>query len=222
MAAKTTTAKRPLRADAERNRALILEAAFDVFAERGLGATMDDIAERAGVGVGTVYRRFPDKELLLDAVFRQKVGELVEIGERSLAIEDPWDGLVDFIQLGSEFHARNRALRELLFGATAARRWVAEGRARLKPIATELVTRAQRSGDLRPDVVPLDVPLIELTLAATMDHTVDVSPDVWRRLLEIMLDGLRVQRDSPTPLTGPPLDDAALEAALTSVRGARR
>jgi AcrR family transcriptional regulator len=222
MASTATNKKRPLRADAERNRRLILEAAFEVFAERGLGATMDDVAERAGVGVGTVYRRFPNKEQLLDAVFGAKVNELVEIGERSLAIEDPWEGLVDYIQKVTEFHARNRALRELLFGAAEGRRWVEQGRERLKPMTTKFIERAQESGDLRPDLAAPDVPLMAMTLAAVMDYTAGVQPETWRRVLEIMLDGLRVKREAPTPLTVPALDDAELEQAMSSWRLPRR
>src|SRR5437763_8806283 len=89
--------ERPLRRDAERNRQLILDAARVVFAERGLSGSHDDIAREAGVGVGTVYRRFPDKEELIDALFEERIGEIADVARASLAAGDAWEGLVDFL-----------------------------------------------------------------------------------------------------------------------------
>src|SRR5229473_6040348 len=89
---------RPLRRDAERNRQRILRAAGEVFTERGLQATLDDVAERAGVGVGTVYRRFPDKEALVEALFTERLDTLVHFGEQALAEPDPWAGLATFLE----------------------------------------------------------------------------------------------------------------------------
>ena len=88
-----TPPERPLRKDAERNRQRILEAAGELFAERGLGVTLDDVAHHAGVGVGTVYRRFPDKEVLIDALFEQRIEAIATIASEALEIEDPWDGV---------------------------------------------------------------------------------------------------------------------------------
>src|SRR5690349_24529453 len=88
---------RPLRADAERNRARILAAAAEVFADRGLDASLDDIAAAAGVGVGTVYRRFPDKDALIDALFEVKIDRARALATEALEFEDPWEGFVFFI-----------------------------------------------------------------------------------------------------------------------------
>src|ERR1700730_8059433 len=90
--------ERPLRQDAERNRLRILQAAREVFADRGLDASLDQIAVHAGVGVGTVYRRFPDKDALIDALFEERIGEVAAAGQDALAAPDPWQGLVDFLQ----------------------------------------------------------------------------------------------------------------------------
>src|SRR3954470_8632559 len=103
--------ERPLRRDAERNRRRILRAAGEVFAERGLGVTMDDIAERADVGVGTVYRRFPEKELLVEALFEDRVEELVSLAQQALAEADPWEALVGFLERGQALQASNRGLK---------------------------------------------------------------------------------------------------------------
>src|SRR3954466_6318603 len=92
--AGTTPSARPLRADAERNRQRLIDAARELFAERGLDATLDDIAQRAGVGVGTAYRRFADKDELIDALFEQELAGIVEIADAAAAHEDPWEGLL--------------------------------------------------------------------------------------------------------------------------------
>ena len=144
-------ADRPLRADAERNRRRILEAAADEFAERGIGVTMDAIAARAGVGVGTVYRRFPEKSELLAALFEEKLLLIAALADEALEREDePWEALVGFIERGSEFQAENRAMRELLLS----------GRTMAAPSAPPRA--APRSGERRADIAPLDVPVLAL------------------------------------------------------------
>src|SRR5947209_3658036 len=90
--------ERPLRKDAERNRQLILDAARELFAERGLGVTLNDVAHYAGLGVGTVYRRFPDKALLIDALFEQRLEEIIHMLKESLNDPDPWHGLTAFLE----------------------------------------------------------------------------------------------------------------------------
>src|ERR1700709_2058318 len=90
------TPERPLRKDAARNRERILAAAGEVFAERGLEVTLDDIAHHAGVGVGTVYRRFRDKEELIDALFDERMDAVLTVAEQALAVDDPWLGLEGF------------------------------------------------------------------------------------------------------------------------------
>src|SRR4030081_3887646 len=100
-----TTVERPLRKDAERNRQRILEAARELFTQQGLGVTLNDIAHHAGCGVGTVYRRFPDKEQLIDALFEERVGELVARAEEALSDRDPWLGLIGFLEYGLQQQA---------------------------------------------------------------------------------------------------------------------
>ena len=87
------TAARPLRADAERNRQRILDAAKTLFAERGVDVSVEEIAAAAGVGIGTFYRRFPDRESLVEAVFATKMEQVVQVARDALEIEDPWDGV---------------------------------------------------------------------------------------------------------------------------------
>src|SRR5438270_2551864 len=96
------TVERPLRKDAERNRRRILDAAAELFTERGLGVTLNDIAHHADVGVGTVYRRFPNKELLIDALFEDRLAEFAKLAEDALTDSDPWHGLVGFLECALE------------------------------------------------------------------------------------------------------------------------
>src|SRR3954465_13055053 len=141
---------RPLRKDAELNRQRILAAAGELFAEAGLHVTLDAVAERAGVGVGTVYRRFPDKEALIDALFEDRIDAVGAIAGACSAIEDPWEALVAFFDRAVSLHGEDRALKELVFSAAHGRDRVARARARIKPQVGALVARAQAAGALRP------------------------------------------------------------------------
>jgi AcrR family transcriptional regulator len=203
-----------LRRDAERNRQRILEAAREGFARRGLGITLDEIARLAGVGVGTVYRRFPDKELLIEALFERRLDELVELAEDALGQQDPWDALAGFLERLLAVQAADRGLKEVALGTTHGQERVRRARGRLAPVVRALIGRAQAAGVLRADVVGPDMALVQFMIGAVIDYTSDVEPDAWRRLLAIVLDGLRTRRDGPSPLPTPPLGDAQLDRAM--------
>jgi AcrR family transcriptional regulator len=192
--------ERPLRRDAERNRRRILEVARQAFAEDGLAVTLDEIARRAGLGVGTVYRRFPDKEQLIDALFEEGIGRMVAIAEEALRDDDPWNGLVGFLEAATGAHAEDRGLKEVALSGAHGLERVARARQLMFPLVTRLVERAQEQGTLRPDVEPTDLPLLQLMLGSLSECTRGVEPDVWRRFLGILTDGLRTRRDGPTPL----------------------
>jgi AcrR family transcriptional regulator len=214
--------ERPLRRDAERNRERILAAAADAFAGGGLAVTMDEIARRAGVGVGTVYRRFPDKELLIEALFEQRIDELVGLAEAARDHPDAFEGLVQFFETFLAVQAADRGLKEVLIGTGRGQRRVVEARSRIAPVVDELVERARAAGGLRPDVTSSDLGLIQFMLGAAIDYTHDVDPEAWRRLLAIVLDGLRRRRDAPTPLPTPALDVDQLDRAMAAWRQPRR
>ncbi|MEP6953853.1 MAG: helix-turn-helix domain-containing protein [Solirubrobacteraceae bacterium] len=203
--AVTDDAERPLRADAERNRRRILEVAAEVFARRGLSVTLDDIAREAGLGVGTVYRRFPDKEHLIDALFEARIEELVAVADAGLENPDPLAGLVHFLERGMELQATDRGLKELMHNTGLGAKRVAHARSMMAPRVLKMVARAHASGQLRGDVAGPDMPLITLMIGSIMDATREVRPDVWRRLLTIVIDGLRAQPDVATPMPVAPL-----------------
>jgi AcrR family transcriptional regulator len=213
-------ADRPLRRDAERNRQRILQAAGELFTERGLGVTLDDVAHQAGVGVGTVYRRFADKDVLIDALFEQRIEAICAIAEESLDHADPWEGLVFFFERGLERQACDRGLKELLGCSVHGRGGVQHGRARLRALVTAIFDRAQAAGVLRADVTAYDAPLIQMMVAAIIDRTRDVQPELWRRYLELVLDGLRPARAGVTALPEPALGAEALDTVMA--RAGRR
>ncbi len=205
---------RPLRRDAERNRQRILCAASEVLAERGLDATLDDVAHKAGVGVGTVYRRFPGKEALIGALFDDRLSSLVAIGERALAEPDPWTGLVSYLEAAAELLTADRALRQILMFTAFGRDQAARARAQLQPVVTRLVSRAQDAGCVRADLRATDVPFAVFMLAAAADYARPVRPATWRRYLALLLDSLPPARSATTPLPEPPLSPAEMQSAM--------
>ena len=140
---------RPLRADAERNRARILAAAAEVFADRGLDVSLDEIAAHAGVGIGTVYRRFPDKDALIDALFEEKIDRAVELADAALEIEDPWEAFTTFMRGMCRMQAGDRGFKDALLARDRGRERVAGARERIAPRAMKLLTRAQEAGAVR-------------------------------------------------------------------------
>ncbi|MFI5430249.1 TetR/AcrR family transcriptional regulator [Aeromicrobium sp. UC242_57] len=159
---------RPLRRDAARNRELILETAAAVFAEHGLEAGYDEIARRAGIGVGTVYRRFPERAELVQALFESRVQEIVAIAEDAAAVGRPWDALVTFLERTVERQVVDRGLAEVMASATATDEYRTIGRERLGPIVERMVERAQADGSLRADVAASDIG-VQLMLAKLAD-----------------------------------------------------
>jgi len=141
-----------LRRDAERNRQRVLKAAAEVFNERGLEVSLDEIARHAGVGVGTVYRRFRTKEELVEALFMDRLDLVAAIADQAFAEPDPWSGLVSFMERMAEVMAGNLGLRQMLMFATHGRDLTAVARERNAPLVERLVERAQAAGQLRGDV----------------------------------------------------------------------
>ena len=204
--------ERRLRRDAARNRRLILDAAREAFAARGLHVTLDEIARWAGVGVGTVYRRFADKESLIDALFEDGIAEVVALAEDALDYEDSWAGFVHWFEGFVAMQAQDRGLKEVLLSSRGSQQRIAAASERLLPLISRLVKRAQDAGELRADVRPTDIPLMGRMLAGIADITADVSPELFRRYVAIALDGLRVSRDAPSRLPARALKPEQLEA----------
>jgi AcrR family transcriptional regulator len=181
----------PLRRDAELNRQRLIAAAHEVFRERGLSATLDDVARHAGVGVATAYRRFANKEELVDALFDDMIDRAAGLAEDAVTDPDAWRGLTSSLEKVCELQAFDRGLREVMLGTGPGSKRQALVARRLKPAVDALVARAKEQGTLRPDAEPWDLPMIQLMVAAVTDQT--GHPDLWRRYLRLILDGLRTQ-----------------------------
>jgi len=206
---------RGLRADAARNRALILETAAQLFAEAGIDAGYDEIARRAGVGVGTVYRRFPERAELLRALFESRIDEMVEIGERAAAFDGGWDGLSWFLERMLERQVCDRGLTQVVM--TTLGRDVHEdiGRDRIWPILEGIVHRAHLEGTLRADVGATDIAM-QIMLVSSLSSP--GQPELWRRGLALLLDGLRARPDL-TPLPGGVPAHEAMFALMSHLHG---
>jgi AcrR family transcriptional regulator len=179
---------RPLRADARRNAERVFAAARESFAEHGLDAQVDDVAGRAGVGVGTVYRHFPTKEALIQAVAAAGYAEICAIARESLELDDPWEAFSDFMWRGAQLHRDDRAQCEISSTRPDVVRSVAGDKGELLDLVAQLIERGQEAGAIRPDLTAGDMPLIWCTLGAAQQHS---AGDSWKRYLEVVLDGLR-------------------------------
>ncbi len=205
------TAQRQQRSDAKRNREQIVGAARILFARFGVDASVDEITRAAGVGMGTLYRHFPTKEDLVDAVLEDAFAEF--LGLASAAVEEPdaWAGLSTFLERALALRAANRGLMDVLATGTHGSERAGAMRRRMRPLLVELVSRAQLQGALRLDFSADDLPLLLWGGDGVIDCATNVSPEIWRRYLGLVLDGLRV--DAATPLQHPPLSRAQVGRA---------
>ena len=187
-----TTAPRRLRADAIRNRAKVLDAARTAFAEHGAEAQMEDIARRASVGVGTVYRHFPTKQALREALVEASFDEKIAKVRTLLDEPDPWRALERCFELCAATQERDRAwtaaLASMAGGTLAGPR--EHQHHELIALEEELIARAKAAGVVREDLVAADMPPLFCALASVVQADV---PN-WHRTLELLLDGLRPPR----------------------------
>ncbi len=182
---------RPLRADARRNRERILTAAAAEFEEHGPEAALEDIASRAGVGIGTLYRHFPDRQALLVAVYREGVDSLVHCGDELLAADDPFDGLARWLGAQLEHSRKHQSL-----AASAMLNMLDDPDGPPPPCEAMMTTgaallaRAQERGVVRADVDASDLSRMVGAIALATDGAPD-GPVCSNRLFQVMLDGLR-------------------------------
>lgn len=199
-----------LRSDARRNRERLVASARDLFATAGVEVSVEEITHHAGVGMGTLYRHFPTKDDLIDAVLEDAFAEIVRLAKSAAAEEDAWVGLTGFLEQTLALHAQNRGLKDVL--ATRGHGVQGEAmRAHVRRLVHGLVERAQEQGTLRADFSSEDLPLVFWSTGRVIETTAHVALDYWRRHLAFLLDGLRAS--SATPLSTPPLTRAQLARA---------
>lgn len=190
-------AERRPRSDAVRNRALLLEAAQVAFEEHGPNASLDEIARTAGVGIGTLYRHFPTREALLEAVFRGRIDDLTALGDELLTSPDAFDALTQWLHA----HLTNASACQGLAGAVVIDLLDVDDAgehqpvcARMRDTGAQLLRRAQDEGSARPDADAEDLVRLVNALVSATDDADDRSA-LADRLFTLMIDGLR----TPTP-----------------------
>jgi AcrR family transcriptional regulator len=186
------------RADARRNREAILDAARERFADLGLDCQMEDVANSAGVGIGTVYRHFPNKDALIEALIEDRMGRLAKRATEALEEDDPWQAFCDLMRWSGRLSAEDRGLSGVLTqrtqscGAVAARSGLADA-------TQKLIRKAQRSGQMRRDMEVEDVPTFMCGLGGVFGAPAESVPaQNWERFLALMLDGMRAPSNTTT------------------------
>jgi AcrR family transcriptional regulator len=215
--------ERRLRADAARNRDAIVAVARDVFAEHGLEAPLEAIAARAGVGIATLYRRFPTREKLVAAALVEKVAEYTDAARQALAAADPWDGFAGCVERICELQAGDRGLSDLLSMTLSADEQVEELRRTANELLIAVIDRAKAAGMLREDFVGEDLVLLLIATAAVMQVTRTDAPEAWRRFVALVLDSFSSRAAPPRPdsaLPDPP-STAQMTRAMIRLAGER-
>ncbi len=196
---RTSTTDQKLRKDAAADLERLLTAGRELFARRGLGVTLNDVAHHAGVGVGTAYRRFSNKEELIDAILERQNEEIEQILHAALAESDPWTGLVLYLERSLALQAKDRGMAQIFAGRHSRPGKYDETRDRLAPLINRVAERARDSGALRADATGTDLIFLQIAFTAVATVTQDGPAfggrddveELYRRYLWIALDGLR-------------------------------
>jgi AcrR family transcriptional regulator len=216
-------APRRLRVDAERNRVALLDAAREVFAEQGLEAPLEEIALRAGVGIATLYRRFPTRGQLVAAALVDKIAQYADAAEQALAIGDPWAGFASFVERICELQADDRGLSDLLSMALPGDEQVEQLRSLANARVVELVERTKAVGRLRQDFAVEDLLLLMIAHAAVVHVSREDAPEAWRRFVALMLDAFGHHYESASlPAPPSPAQMRRAMARLATERGCSR
>ncbi len=181
---------------------------------------LNDIAHHAGVGVGTVYRHFPNKDELIEILFETRIDELVSIGREGLADPDPWLGLAGALERSLELQTADRGLHQLVQDSPEGLERLLRVRSRLLPIGVQLIERAQLAGAVHPDIDPADIPIVQLMVGSVIDAGRDSEPQLWRRYLGLVLRGIAARPEDLPPLPGEPPPPESVDQMLS--RASRR
>ncbi|WP_165969502.1 TetR/AcrR family transcriptional regulator [Nonomuraea terrae] len=199
-----------LRKDAERNRRRIIEATREVIAELGVHAPVDEIAKRAGVGVGTLYRRFPDRTELIETVFLERAQRYLDTAREALRHEDAWEGFRTYLERLCAMQAEDRVVTDVLTLNLPDSPRLVELRYRIHSTQNRLIRAAKQQGALRADFTPEDVVLLLVAHAAIVQSLGDEAPESSPRFLALALDALRP--DGAAPLPSAPRPDRLVKA----------
>ena len=211
--------QRPLRRDARVSRDKLIAAAQAEFAARGVDASLEKIARDAGVAIGTLYRHFPARLDLLMAALRPRLQEFVDGADKAMAMEDPWEAFVAYLENLFAVQAGDRGFNDFL-----SRRF--PGNAETEHIhdvmcqqIEDVLALAQEAGKARPDITQADIVNLIWSNGRIIDATSAKAPTAWRRQLHLMLDAYRAERAHPIP--EPPMTDEQLYDAMVHLSGAK-
>lgn len=188
-----------LRADAERNRSRIVEAAHQVFAEQGLEAPMSEVARRAGVGIATLFRRFASRDDLITATFADTMTEYGRAIDAATADRDPWHGFCGYVERVCDMQAADRGFMEVLTRTFPNDKSFEAERNRAFRAFTELIARAKEAGGLRADFVPEDLAMMLMANAGVVSATADAAPKTSPRLVSYLLQACAAEAAQPLP-----------------------
>ncbi|HET7802539.1 MAG TPA: helix-turn-helix domain-containing protein [Humibacillus xanthopallidus] len=197
-----------LRADAERNRLRIVEAAREVFAEEGIDAPLNEVARRAEVGIATLFRRFPTRDDLVTAVFADRMSAYAAAVERAHAEPDPWLGFCRYLEQVCAMQVGDRGFTDVMTQSFPRFRSFEDERRRSLDRFGDLVTRAQQAGRLRADFVVEDLPLLLMANAGVVSGMGDAAPDAWRRLVTYLVQAFAAETAEGPVATTQPLPEA--------------
>jgi AcrR family transcriptional regulator len=218
-AADRAARARRLRADAVRNREAVLSAAQEVFAEAGLDAPLEEIARRAGVGIGTLYRRFPCREQLVSAALIDKITAYADAAERALAEPDPWAGFSGFVQRICAMQAGDRGLSDLLLITLAPGQQLEAIRERANRSVIALIDKAKAAGRLRADMVGEDLLLMLIGNRAIAAAAGGDAPRALPRFVALMLDAFEPHPGTSLPRPPTPAQMTRVMRRLAAAHG---
>jgi AcrR family transcriptional regulator len=207
------------RSHARRNHEVLVATAREVFAERGVDASLEEIARRAGVGIGTLYRHFATRDALIEAVFERRIGEFAAIAEAAAAEPDAWRAFVGFLEGTLELQSGDRLLKDVFLRSPPGTGRVQSAREELRRLLGQVLERASEAGQLRADFELPDLSLLVWSFGPLIDATAEVAPNAWRRHLHWLLDGLR--SESASTQAEPSLSDEQLNQAVQALRAQR-
>jgi AcrR family transcriptional regulator len=203
------------RRDAQRNHELLVEAARELFMEQGVEAPLEEVARRAGLGIGTLYRHFATRDALVEAIVERRMGELLTIAEAALAEPDGWEGLIRLLERTLELQAADRMLKDVLMRYSPETARLESAREEVRRLFERILVRARDEGTLRRDFALPDLALLLWSFAPVIDATAKVAPNAWRRHLRWLLDGLRA--DAAGDQTEAVLTDEELRASMRAL-----
>lgn len=207
--------QRAQRADARRNRERVLAAASAAFAAEGFDVGVAEIARRAGVGTGTLFRHFPTKLELEVAVILERKQEMQASVRAALAEPDAWAGFARMMTEAVEMTACDRCIGQVARPELLADERMQALRGELLEGIEQVLARGRDAGVIRSDLVAEDIPVLTSAIGATMQRYSHAGPDLWRRYLGVVLDGLRAG-GSPAPLQPGPPDQAVLDGMCSA------